>query len=227
MFLPYELVILVHKIVALVIGYFMWCHVPVEQKLSRLMLCLIGGIYLLLMLAQAILTAYRNHFWFQSVTLEQIGAPHYIRVRIRLRRSIRIKPGQYVLLSIAAGPFSLLQKHPFTIDHCRAETTEELRIVVGVKSGITKALRDLTTRCLTSNIAIVAGPYGHIIPINNYKTVLLVAKGLGFVAVSPYFQWLASAAKSNDTCIFHVDLIWDVTSWGMYFLMVVTRYASG
>ncbi|RBR26540.1 uncharacterized protein FIESC28_00657 [Fusarium coffeatum] len=215
--LPYELVLLSHNTVALSLGYMVWSHVPADQQLVRATLCVLAGIFLVLTLVRAISIAYNNHFWFQSIVLEQNGCSRYVRIIVNLRRPLRVQPGQYVKIWTPTTISSVLQSHPFTIGNCSSENERELRIVVEVKNGFTRNLKDLAERCMTSNIAIFAGPYGSRVPVGNYETVLLVATGLGFVALSPYLQWLVRAAHNSKIRISPVHLVWQVSSWEQFF----------
>ncbi|CVL09004.1 uncharacterized protein FMAN_14282 [Fusarium mangiferae] len=215
-FLPYELVLFVHNTLALLSGYAIWCHVPADQQLVRATLCVIAGIFLLLLLTRVLIMAYRNHFWFQSISFEQNGTSRYVRIVISLRRPLRVEPGQYINLWTPTTLSSVLQSHPFSIGNCSSEVETQLRMVVDVKRGFTNNLRELAKRCMTSNIAIFAGPYGSRIPVENYETVLLVATGLGFVALSPYLQWLVRAAHNKEIKINPVHLVWQVSSWEQF-----------
>ncbi|RTE75977.1 hypothetical protein BHE90_009558 [Fusarium euwallaceae] len=210
---PYEFLLFAHHSMSAMIGYAIWCHIPADNNRTRVFLYGIGGIFLSSFAFQTAVTLYRNHFWFQSVSLSKNGSFDYIQVQLKLRKPVKVEPGQYINLWVPLGPISSIQSHPFTVANWSPEAQKELKLFVEVNSGLTKTLRDRVELELTSNIGIFTGPYGRRIPVENYETVILIATGLGVVALTPYLQWLVHAARMREVRIAPVHLVWQISSW--------------
>jgi predicted ferric reductase len=211
--IPYELVLLVHHLVTGWLGFAMWSHIPTDTHFARIFFYVIAGVFLSSLTWQAGETVYTNGGWFQSVALSQNGSYDYIQVRMTLRKPIRVKPGQYINLWIPLGPLSGLQSHPFTVANWSTCAQTELKVFVHVNRGLTSKLRDAVKRGLKSNIGLYMGPYGSTIDMKGYETILLVATGLGVVAVAPYLQWLVHAIRAREICSAPIHLIWHIPSW--------------
>ncbi|KAF4465358.1 hypothetical protein FALBO_7803 [Fusarium albosuccineum] len=68
--LPYEVLLFLHHAVSILLCYAVWCHIPADKQLTRWFMYAIAGIFLFSLALQAVITLYRNWFWFQSVSLE-------------------------------------------------------------------------------------------------------------------------------------------------------------
>ena len=179
---------------------------------------------------------YVNGWWFQSVSLSQNGSYDYIQVRMKLRKPVIVEPGQYINLWIPLGPLSVLQSHPFTVARLQNEPftvdswstrgQTELKVFANVNRGLTRNLRDAVERGLTSNIGLYMGPYGSTIDMKGYETILLVATGLGVVAVAPYLQWLVHAIHTREIRSAPVHLIWHIPSWSKSHLPLFSSSAD-
>ncbi|KNB18242.1 hypothetical protein FOXG_15957 [Fusarium oxysporum f. sp. lycopersici 4287] len=174
---------------------------------------LVAGIFLGSLTWQVGETVYMNGWWFQSVSLSQNGSYDYIQVRMTLRKPVKVEPGQYINLWIPLGPLSGLQSHTFTVANWSIRAQTELKVFVGVNRGLTSKLRDAVKRGLKSNIGLYMGPYGATIAMKGYETILLVATGLGVVAVAPYLQGLVHATRAHEIRSAPVHLIWHIPSW--------------
>ncbi|KAH7228605.1 uncharacterized protein BKA55DRAFT_526647 [Fusarium redolens] len=217
--IPYEMLLSIHYLVAGWLGFAMWRHIPTDSQFSLIFLYVVAGIFLGSLAWQVGETVYTNGWWFQSVSLSQNGSYDYIQVRMTLRKPVKVEPGQYINLWIPLGPLSGLQSHPFTVANWSIRAQTELKVFVGVKRGLTSKLRDAVKRGLKSNIGLYMGPYGATIAMKGYETILLVATGLGVVAVAPYLQGLVHATRAHEirstpeTRSAPVHLIWHIPSW--------------
>lgn len=189
---------------------------------------------------------YVNGWWFQSVSLSQNGSCDYIQVKMKLRKPVKVEPGQYINLWIPLGPLSVLQSHPFTVASLQSDpftaaslkskpsmvddwpTREqtELKVFVNVNRGLSRNLRHAVKRGLTSNIGLYMGPYGSTIDMKGYEAILLVATGLGVVAVAPYLQWLVHAFHKREICSAPIQLIWHIPSWSRSHLSLFSSSAD-
>ncbi|EXA31037.1 hypothetical protein FOVG_17633 [Fusarium oxysporum f. sp. pisi HDV247] len=211
--IPYEMLLSIHYLVAGWLGFAMWRHIPTDSPFSLIFLYVVAGIFLGSLTWQVGETVYTNGWWFQSVSLSQNGSYDYIQVRMTLRKPVKVEPGQYINLWIPLGPLSGLQSHPFTVANWSIRAQTELKVFVGVNRGLTSKLRDAVKRGLKSNIGLYMGPYGATIAMKGYETILLVATGLGVVAVAPYLQGLVHATRAHEIRSAPVHLIWHIPSW--------------
>ncbi|EEU38547.1 uncharacterized protein NECHADRAFT_55169 [Fusarium vanettenii 77-13-4] len=214
---PYEFLLFTHHSMSVMIGYAIWRHIPADNHRIRVFLYGIAGIFLSSLALQTLVTLYRNHFWFQSVSLSKNGSFDYIQVKLTLRKPVKVEPGQYINLWIPLGPISSIQSHPFTVANWSPDAQKELKLFVEVNNGLTKTLRGRVELGLTSNIGIFTGPYGSRITVENYETIILIATGLGVVALTPYLQWLVHAARMREVRIAPVHLVWQIPSWSRLF----------
>ncbi|KAF4495426.1 hypothetical protein FAGAP_8435 [Fusarium agapanthi] len=191
----------------------MWRHIPTDSQFSLIFLYVVSGIFLASLTWQVGEAVYTNGWWFQSVSLSQNGSYDYIQVRMTLRKPVKVDPGQYINLWVPLGPLSGLQSHPFTIANWSIRAQTELKVFVEVNRGLTSKLRDAVKRGLKSNIGLYMGPYGATIAMKGYETILLVATGLGVVAVAPYLQGLVHATRAREIRSAPVHLIWHIPSW--------------
>ncbi|KAG8665062.1 uncharacterized protein FPOAC1_013040 [Fusarium poae] len=211
--IPYEMLLSVHYLAAGWLGFAMWRHIPTDTNFSRIFLYVISGIFVGSLTWQVGETVYTNGWWFQSVSLGQNGSYDYIQVRMALRKPVKVEPGQYINLWIPLGPLSGVQSHPFTVANWSTHAQTELKVFVDVNRGLTSKLRDAVKRGLKSNIGLYMGPYGSTTDMKGYETILLVATGLGVVAVAPYLQWLVHAIRARGICSAPIHLIWHIPSW--------------
>jgi predicted ferric reductase len=117
-------------------------------------------------------------------------------VKLTLGRALRIRPGQYVYLAFTdLGLRRRFQSHPYIIawwDNSLNATS--LSFLVEPRSGIS---RTLLTRHLTSNV-VMDGPYGKDLQLENYETVILIAKGIGIAGILPYARHITYRRTSKD-----------------------------
>uniref|UniRef100_A0A4E9EJ96 FAD-binding FR-type domain-containing protein n=1 Tax=Gibberella zeae TaxID=5518 RepID=A0A4E9EJ96_GIBZA len=191
----------------------MWYHIPTGTHFTRMLLYAVSGIFLSSLTWQVGETIYMNGGWFQSVFLTKNGSYDYIRIKVTLRKPVRVKPGQHINVWIPMGPLSGLQSHPFVIANWSPGVQKELKLFAGVKRGLTNKLKDAVKRGLSSNIGLYTGPYGATIDMKDYESILLVATGLGVVAVAPYLQWLVHAIQTRKIRSAPIHLIWHIPSW--------------
>ncbi|KAH8807067.1 hypothetical protein F5884DRAFT_788434 [Xylogone sp. PMI_703] len=123
-----------------------------------------------------------------------------LRLTVKLQREMQIRPGTYAYLFFSdMGIRRRFQAHPFVIawwdDSLRAT---ELAFLIQPQSGISADLiRRNTIRSVT-----VDGPYGKDLHLDEYETVILIAKGIGIAGLLPYVRHMAyrrlSTAQYND-----------------------------
>lgn len=148
-----------------------------------------------------------------------------VHVEVQLPRPLKVDAGQYVLLWIPNIHFwSFLQMHPFMVASWSSAPKDRIDLVVLPRRGITASIRNLCSKDGTfgkespnvEKLAFVSGPYGQTVPIWEYKGVLLVANGLGIVALLPYLTKLVHGYRRRKGCTRRVHLVWHARELGKF-----------
>jgi NAD(P)H-flavin reductase len=133
-----------------------------------------------------------GHF-FEDPTENTVSA---MTLEVRLQRPMRIRPGQYVYLSFSdMGTRRHLQSHPYMIswwdDSIKAMS---LSFLIKPQSGISA---DLVARNSVRSI-IIDGPYGKDHHLEDYETVVLIAKGIGIAGILSHIRHMIYRRASKD-----------------------------
>jgi glutamate synthase (NADPH) small chain len=117
-------------------------------------------------------------------------------VKFEIRTSIsakEIKPGQYVICRVdEAGP-----RIPLTVLKTNTEK-ETITVFVHITDVDTYQLASLTTG---NTIFGIDGPFGYLLKIESFGTVLCVCRGLGIVPILPVLSTLRDAGNRVITII--------------------------
>lgn len=145
-------------------------------------------------------------FGFPEARLELYGAS-LIKIRIPKKTKYwRAQPGQYIYLQFMK-PTLFWQSHPFCVMDSLVEKNE-LTVVMTVKEGITKKLRNSIATENSSKLRVaVEGPYGHTICTKAFKGILFLAAGAG---VPGPLSMALKAAKVEDGKEKLITFVWTV-----------------
>jgi hypothetical protein len=115
---------------------------------------------------------------------------------VRLRKPLRIQPGQYVYLFFSdMGLRRRVQAHPYMItwwdDSMKAMN---LSFLIQPHQGISA---ELAKRNYLQHV-VMDGPYGSNLQLEKYETVILVAKGIGIAGILPYARHMTYRRVSKD-----------------------------
>ena len=170
-----------------------------------------------------ILLVYRNFSVSKPSTRIQVESVHNsLQVKVRLPRPWKVRPGQYVYLTMMrSGFFSILQRHPFMVAGSEAQD-HDFQLRIQPRAGFTSRLWTRTLGGTREFSAFVEGPYGHGFDLQNFGTVVLFASGIGIVGHLAYIQKLVldyrqSKTKTRDLLVvwhvdnkYQLDLVWEV-----------------
>ena len=170
-----------------------------------------------------ILLVYRNLSMSKPSTRIQVESVHNsLQVKVRLPRPWKVRPGQYVYLTMMRpGFFSILQRHPFMVAGSEAQD-HDFQLRIQPRAGFTSRLLTRTLGGTREFSAFVEGPYGHGFDLQNFGTVVLFASGIGIVGHLAYIQKLVldyrqSKTKTRDLLVvwhvdnkYQLDLVWEV-----------------
>jgi hypothetical protein len=225
----YEMFLRIHQMLAFLIALSTLRHCWSSSILARSIMYTIFGVFLTVIIAQTVLTLYRNKalgFGLSRAVIVRDG--DLIKVRLKLSRRVRVKAGQYIQLCIPSVSFwSFAQSHPFVVVSWREEAQDELDLLIQPRAGWTQDLffqgdgakpgeHDLQVHGMKSRVALFGGPYGCSVPIKNYSTILMFAYGFGVAAMIPY---LKQVIHGNNTCKNYtqrVHLVWEAKDWSTF-----------
>ncbi|KAH6972697.1 hypothetical protein EDB80DRAFT_596131 [Ilyonectria destructans] len=227
---PYEFLLISHHFISILVTYFIWHHLPSESLFPRLYLYITLGVFLSSFILQTSITLYRSHFRF---SLTRVSAeycreiPHddretreirVLTVTLYLRKPLKVEPGQYINLWTLSTPLSVFQIHPFTVTSSDKSQTK-LELVIKPRQGLTRKLADLLEYGDleygdTTIITLFTGPHGRALPVDKVDNVLLVATGLGIIALLLYLERLIDDGRTRESCTRRVHLVWQVEDLG-------------
>ncbi|PMD22674.1 hypothetical protein NA56DRAFT_658055 [Hyaloscypha hepaticicola] len=139
------------------------------------------------------------------------------KIHILVKRGREVGPGDYYYLSFNdMGLRRRWQAHPFVVswwdDSMNASC---LDFLVEPQAGITADL--ISKKCIRG--VTLDGPYGKDIHLQDYETVILVARGIGIVGVLPYVRHMIYRRSSTSKNLEEyrrglitrkIDLYWDM-----------------
>jgi predicted ferric reductase len=127
---------------------------------------------------------------------EDKAAVTAMKVNVSLRHTEKVRPGEYYYLSFRGmGLWQRWQAHPFMVswwdDSINASS---LDFLVEPRAGLTA---DLTTKNSIRRV-VLDGPYGHDLHLEDFETVILVAKGIGIAGILPYVRHMIFRRSSTS-----------------------------
>jgi predicted ferric reductase len=170
-----------------------------------------------------VLLVYRNFSMSKPCTSILVESVHNsLQVKVTLPRPWKVKPGQYVYLTmLRPGFFSILQRHPFMVAGSEAQD-HDFQLRIQPRAGFTNRLWTRTLGGTREFSAFVEGPYGHGFDLQDFGTVVLFASGIGIVGHLAYVQKLVldyrqSKTKTRDLLLvwhvdnkYQLDLVWEI-----------------
>jgi len=200
----YEFFLKLHFILAFITAFAILIHllpVSLEKSVFPIATLSLWGFSTIIRLTRVI---YYNSGGKKSPLIGQASIKHYfngqsvsaMKIVVRPQRPLEIRPGQYVYLFLSdMGTRRRLQAHPYVIswwdDSMRAT---ELCFLIQPQNGISS---ELIARNSLRKV-IIDGPYGKDHHLEDYETVILVAKGIGIAGILPYIRHMTYRRASKD-----------------------------
>ena len=214
----YEIFLRSHQLIAVTFAYCVWRHVESARLLARVLAFIPLCIFVSTWIIEAIFFLYHNTFAGSNYTKAKISHDHgAIKVRLHLSRPMNISAGQYIKVWIPGVSFwGWMQSHPFVVASWNNGPQTSVDLLIEPRRGFTERLLRYTLRSLEPmpRLALYSGPYGRVIPVGDYRTVVMVASGFGIAAQLPYVNELMRGYKSNGIRTRRVHLIWQLDSLG-------------
>ena len=137
-------------------------------------------------------------------TISQITGD-VVEIRVELARSKKFRPGQFIYLNIPR--LSLFGFHPFQIAWADQGKNGRQFIVLLVQTR-----RGFTARLTTEDKrwALIEGPYGQSVAVEQYRTVFFFATGIGIAGQLPFVKKLLELYYDSRAKARNIVLFWEV-----------------
>ena len=208
---------------ALAVLLLLWWHVGVSWRLQSIALVTASGLWVLQRTVWTALLLRRN--WglgrdvavVKSIPESPDRGVQAVQLRLKVKRSWHIVPGQYVYVTLPnCGSLNLpvLQAHPYYIVWVASspdDVSQQLVLLVETKRGFSKEIR---FGAQVSQRAILDGPYGVVQNLAAFDKVLLFASGVGVSAHIMHIKHLLDVHNQNIAKVRRISLVWMVEAKG-------------
>lgn len=211
----YEVFLNLHRVLVVVLIVAIWLHVPGKLlNIPTIYLLVVCCLWASLQLLRTCQILYRNfRHWKYSCKVAIAPLPDAYQVHAKIPRSWKYRAGQYVYLCLPGVSYSaILQSHPYMIAWWyRYDTAQDIVVfIIQRRMGFTHSL-PTDSRAVR---AIIEGPFGNEIHLDDYGTVLLFATGIGIAGQLLYVRQLLENFHNHDAKARRVALFWQVDSEG-------------
>ncbi|KAF2008333.1 hypothetical protein BU24DRAFT_324090, partial [Aaosphaeria arxii CBS 175.79] len=200
----YELFRGLHLLTSAMIGLSLWLHIAEPTIVERIQIIAATVLWGATHLYRIGNLMYRNTPWSSNrTTIGIVPFGKSLQVNIKPGKYWKVKPGQYVYLTIPSLSFtSRIQRHPFMVTP--SNDSDSLDIVIQPQNGFTKRL------CNSSSIpkAWIEGPYGLPYSLHDFGTVVMFASGIGISGHLLYLQQLCNDYQEYRIKTREVRVIW-------------------
>ncbi|KAH8589104.1 hypothetical protein B0O99DRAFT_468463, partial [Bisporella sp. PMI_857] len=192
----YEIFLNIHRVLAVIIVTAIWIHVPGKLfSIPTIYLLITCSVWASLHLLRTCQMLYRNlRNWKYSCTVSIETLPDAYQVHAKISRPWKYRAGQYVYLRVPRASYSaIFQSHPYMVAwwYPYDKDQDVVVFIIQRRKGFTQSLATRSNSSQSTKLsAIVEGPYGKEIHLDEYGTVLLFATGIGIAGQLPYVKQL-------------------------------------
>jgi predicted ferric reductase len=128
--------------------------------------------------------------------LNDSKAINALQVEVSLKCPMKILPGQYMYLFFSdLGIRRRFQAHPYAITWWDdSQQAKKLSFLIEPHAGMSA---DLITKNSIQSV-VLDGPYGKDLRLEDYETVILIAKGIGIAGILSYVRHMTYRRVSRD-----------------------------
>lgn len=191
----------------------LWLHIRIRKSLAMVCLTLATSIWILHSVLRIALLARRN--WGRrggpgTHTLQlsdKLGSSTTSLVTIALRKSMEVRAGQYIYLTVPAlaARNGLLQSHPYFVISADGQN---IQMIIESRQGFSRELRSLQNY----NVWI-DGPYGSLL-IDDFEKVVFFASGIGISAHILAIRSLLQQQQARRAVVRRIVLAWVLETVG-------------
>lgn len=216
----YEIFLTIHRVLAAIIMTAIWIHVPGKllsiPTIYLLVACCVWAFLHLLRTCQILYRNFRNWKYSCKVSIESL--PDAYQVHAKISRPWKYRAGQYIYVCVPGASYSaFLQSHPYMVAwwYPYDKDRDVVVFIIQRQMGFTQSLQtSISSSQPTELRAIVEGPYGKEIHLDEYGTVLLFATGIGIAGQLPYVKQLLENFHNHDAKARRIALFWQVDAEG-------------
>lgn len=216
----YEIFLNIHRVLAVIVVTATWIHVPGKPfRIPTIYLLVACCLWASLQLLRTCQILYRNlRNWESSCTVSIESLPDAYQVHAKISRPWKYRAGQYVYLCVPRASYSaFLQSHPYMVAWWYPYDKDQdiVVFIIQRQKGFTRSLPTSSNSSQSTELrAIIEGPYGKEIHLDEYGTVLLFATGIGIAGQLPYVRQLLENFHNYDAKARRIVLFWQVDSEG-------------
>ena len=161
----------VHQALAILFGYSVWRHLPLERIFPRFYLHFSAALFASTFMVQTGVIIFRIfRYGFCRARISTSGGA--VRVGIFPGKSVQVGPGQYIHVWIPrVSLFSSIQSHPFVVTSWAEGQQSILELFIKPRKGFTQQLMacaNANERLPRSYLAFFSGPHGSLISAIQY-----------------------------------------------------------
>lgn len=220
----YELFLQTHLALSIAVLILVWLHLRRLDAFLLSCLTVAASLFLAQKVLWVILIVRRN---YGTKSVSQMTVHRFprsglhqpvIQVRIDVKQPWRVKPGQYIYLTLPrlrSLGLGMLESHPFMISWTIEDKQTRVKSIVllaQVRRGFTQRLQFANP--LSSKI--IDGPYGgkEIDILARYDTILLMSSGIGIAAHLEAARFLLLAHNKQTARIRRLTILWKLEARG-------------
>jgi predicted ferric reductase len=214
----YEFFLQTHFLLSITVLVLLWLHMHQPDTYLLSCLSLATGLSLFQKILWLIYILRRNYGSGPKPRTTIIRFPrsgldgHVFQVRIDIKKTWKVKPGQYVYLTLPrlrSLGLGLFESHPFMIAWAIEDEQARLRTVVllvQVRRGFTQKLQFSNPL----NSAIIDGPYGgnEVDVLADYDKILLISSGIGIASHLDTARHLLLAHHRQTARVRRLTVLW-------------------
>lgn len=233
----------------------LWLHIDVNQSLSTICLGGASGIWVLDVILRILNMLYQNMGFGSSnrTRIKEDNATKTLELEVELNRPWRIQAGQYVYVTVpSASHLSIFQAHPYFVAWVYSNDDERYNVEDYDRKGfqarriilfaqIHRGFSSNLSQCLTlrddsgvptgSGVhrAILDGPYGSLLGIYDFDTLIFIAQGIGVMAYLFALRQLVQAHNKKRAQARRLTLLWQLEHRGKcdkYVISTVGAYTN-
>ena len=193
---------------------------PSSLDFNTICLIITTGLWLsekTLWLFRRILSQYQGHSELNIVpNIEELEDSDATLVQINLQRPWKITYGQYVFITVASVPHTIigrLQAHPYMVawsDQDEKGLSRTLTLLIAHQAGFSRRIR----LCKSGTQVRLDGPYGSTRALDDFDKIFFIASGVGVAAHLLAIRYLLLAHVKQTSRVRSISFLWFLETAG-------------
>lgn len=208
----YELFLKTHLLSILSLNIALWFHLTLSINTAALSLSIASLFWIIQTVIWACCLLYRNSGNSGRVdhhiySFHRERAVDALYLTIGLHRPWKVKPGQYVYVTLPSRHRGGIQAHPYLIVWSEEDSSgrsTSISLLIECRSGFSRQLLHKEH----PRSALLDGPYGATVDLDNFDKVVLIASGIGIAAHVLMLRHLINAHNIKTARVRRLSLYW-------------------